>query len=95
MQLKKKAIGVLGGQSQGRKRQYNIVSEQKLRKMMELTYEVRSEAKIKWAVKAYRDWREMKLDDTECEEEIIFSDIDEVSMLTKERFEIALCRFIV
>ena len=40
MRLKRKAIGVLGNSQKGRSCIYNIVSEAKMKKMMELTYEV-------------------------------------------------------
>ena len=93
--MKKRAVGVLTGMAEGRKRKYNYVSEEKLKKMMEFSFEARSEAKIKWAVRAFRDWRNVKLDSEECEEDILFSDIDEPSCLSKDRFEVALCRFIV
>ena len=95
MRLKRKAIGILGSNHQGRTRNYNIVSEDKLKKMMSVTFEVRSEAKMRWAVKAYRDWRNIKVDNEECEREILFSDLDEVETLNKDDFEMAMCRFIV
>ena len=63
--------------------------------MQEFSFEMRSEAKIKWAVKAYRDWRNVKLDEENCEEAILFSDLDGHSCLQKDKFENAMCRFIV
>ena len=62
---------------------------------MEIQYEVRSEAKIKWAIKAYREWRDVKIEDEDCERDIMFSDLDEPATLVQEYFENALCRFIV
>ena len=92
MRLKRKAIGILGSNPQGKTRNYNIVSEDKLKKMMSVTFEVRNEAKMRWAVKAYRD---IKVESEECEREILFSDLDEVNTLNQEDFEMAMCRFIV
>ena len=63
--------------------------------MMELTFQTRTEAKIKWAVNAYCDWRTTKVDSDECPEEILYADIRDTYTLTKENFEFALCRFIV
>ena len=63
--------------------------------MMEKQYQQRSEAKIKWAVKAYRDWRVMRLDrDEDVDAKILYADIDDIGSLTRENFEYALCRFI-
>ena len=94
--LKKRAVGILGAAVQGRKRSYNSVSEDKLKRMMEMTYEQRSEAKIRWAVKAYNDWRTMRLDTDveEIDEQILYADLNDIGSLTKTNFEHALCRFI-
>ena len=62
--------------------------------MMELNYQKRTEAKIKWAVKCYNDWRTMRLDGVDYEEEIFESDLNIVESLKKDSFEFALCRFI-
>ena len=39
--------------------------------MMELTYQNRTEAKIKWAVNCYNDWRQMRLSSDVCEVKIL------------------------
>ena len=63
--------------------------------MMQVTFQQHTEAKIKWAFKCYDDWCNMHLDrDVDCECEIINSDLKETEMLSKEKFEFALCRFI-
>ena len=93
--LKKHAVGILGGAAQGRKRIYNTISEDKLKKMLELSFHERSEAKIRWAVKAFNDWRVMKLDTDveEVDENILYVDLNYLSTLKKENFEYCLCRF--
>ena len=63
--------------------------------MMEVRFQSCSEAKIKWAVKSYCDWRDVKLDEEDCPEEILYADIRDTGSLTKENFEFSLCRFIV
>ena len=63
--------------------------------MMECEFQARSEAKIKWAVKAYCEWRTMCLDHDDCEAEIMYADLDDTGSLTKQNLELALCRFIV
>ena len=83
--------GIIGG----RKRQYNIVSQEKINKMMELQYEAGTESKVKWAVKNYNDWRDMYLDASDdIEDFILKSDLREVAMLDQDQFELALCKFI-
>ena len=92
--MKKQAIAVMNGNRQGRIRKFNSVSEDKIKKMMELEYQGKSEAKIKWAVNAYRDWRNMRLDSKNYDEEIMYTDLDDIGSLTKENLEFSLCRFI-
>ena len=78
----------------GRKRNYNLVSDSKIAKMMEVKFQQRTEAKIKWAVKLYNEWHDMRLDKVDYEEQIFDADLNDVSKLTKENLEFALCRFI-
>ena len=74
---------------------YNSVSDEKISKMMQVTFQQHTEAKIKWAFKCYDDWRNMRLDrEVECKCEILDSDLKEPAMLSKDKFEFALCRFI-
>ena len=53
--------------------------------MIALTFEIRSEAKIRW----------VRLDRGDCEEEILLAELDDVATVTKENIEFALCHFIV
>ena len=88
-------MGILSGRIQGRKRNFHSVTNDKIKKMMECQFQVRSEAKIKWAVKAYHEWRIIRLDKDDCETEILHADLDDTCSLTKQNLEYALCRFIV
>ena len=83
------------GGVQGRKRNFHTISNEKINKMMEVEYQVRSEVKIKWAVKAFCEWRVMRLDREYCETEILNCDLDDLASVTKENLEFSLCRFIV
>ena len=49
--LKNRALGVIAGGIAGRRHSYNMVTDDKIAKMMKITYQQRTEAKIKWAVK--------------------------------------------
>ena len=93
--LKKHALGVVRGGVEGRKRNFHNISNEKINKMMQMEYQVRSEVKIKWAVKAFREWRAMRLDRKCCEKEILHCDLDDIATVTKENLEHSLCRFIV
>ena len=62
--------------------------------MMELTYQDRTKAKIKWAVNCYNSWRNMRLDRGVCNLEIVNADFVELLLLTKENLEYSMCRFI-
>ena len=73
---------------------YNKVSEEKVKKMMEITFQERTEANIKWALRCYSDWREMHLDRVDYEDEVYDADLVDTSCLTKENLEFVLCRFI-
>ena len=86
---------VLNAAKQGRKRSYNYVSGDKLKKMMELSFQTRTEAKIKLAVNAYCQWCNDKLDTEDCPKEILYADIHDTCSLMKQNFEFTLCRFIV
>ena len=94
--LKKRAIGILGATGQGRKRLYNTITDEKIKEMMELNFPDRSKAKIKWAVKACNDWRSMRLDEgvDQLDNNILYSDIQDLPCITKENLEYCLCRFI-
>ena len=95
MKAKKRAMGILGGAVQGRKRHYNLITSEKIKKMMEVQYQARSESKIRWAVKAYNNWRVMRLDrEEEVDTNILYADLDDFSAVTKENLEYSLCRFI-
>ena len=92
--LKTRALGCFGRGNRGRKRSFNTVSEEKINQMMELTYQQRTEAKIKWPVKYYNDWRDMRLDQDDCDREILDANLEVPIMLTKQNLEHALCRFV-
>ena len=92
--LKHRALGVLNSKNQGRRRSYNMITDEKLTKMMEVTYQQRTEAKIKWAVNNYNDWRAMRLERPPFDILIHEADLCNLELLTRENFEHSLCRFI-
>ena len=78
----------------GRKRSFNTVSEGKIKKMMEVSFQDHIEAKIKWAVNCYNAWRDMRLDHGVCDLEIVNANLLELLLLMKENLEYSLVRFI-
>ena len=92
--LKNRALGVIAANRQGRRRSYNSITDEKIAKMMEITYQQRTEAKIKWAVKNYNDWRDMRLENPPFDLLIEEADLNNLACLTRENFEHSLCRFI-
>ena len=92
--LKNRALRGVGRGNRGMARNYNIVSNEKITNMMKVQFQQRTEVKIKWAVKCYNDWRNMKLDSDVCDREILEADIECPGTLTKVNLEFALCRFI-
>ena len=93
-QLKHKDLGVQRGGVRGRKRTYHNVTDEKISKLMEINFQQRTEAKIKWAANCYNEWREMRLDRVDYEEEIYDANFNDISNLTKANLEFTLCRFI-
>ena len=77
-----------------RRHSYNVVSEEKITKMMEVHYQHRTEANIKWAVKLFKDWHEMQMSHGVCDLEIVNSNLENAHQIEKSDFEFALCRFI-
>ena len=70
------------------------MSEENIAKMMEVTYQQRTEAKIKWVVNNYNMWREMRLEEQPFDQKICRADLNKIETLTKDDFEYSMCRFI-
>ena len=92
--LKNQAMGIKKAITTGMRRIFNTISEEKIKRMMEVTYQERIEAKLRWAVKLYREWSRMRVDQSDCDLNIVYADLDDVASLTKENFEYLMCRFI-
>ena len=91
--LKQRALG-LNTTNQVGKHSYNMISEEKMAKMMEVTYQARTEAKIRWAVKLYNDWHSMRSSQIGCDLRIVEADFTDMRTMTKDNLEYSLCRFI-
>ena len=71
------------GGVEGRKRSFNSVSKSKMSKMMEVTYQQCTEVKIKWTVKCYNEWHDMRSERVDCDLEIFEADLNDFPKLTK------------
>ena len=93
--LKNQDVECLGHGNRGMRRSFNTVTDEEIAKMMKITFQQRTESKIKWALKCYDDWRTMRLDaNVDCEREILEADLKDTTLLNKTNLEFALCRFI-
>ena len=78
-----------------KKRLFHRVTEEEIEDLKEETMPKRSFSKLQWGVRAYREWREYRLESEDGYDEIIFRvNLDDLSMLTKEDLEYSLCRFV-
>ena len=78
-----------------RKCLFHHVSEAQIADLKEEKMKKYSFAKMNWAVNAYREWCESRLDsDFDYDEKIFKANLDDVANITKQDLEYALCRLI-
>ena len=70
------------------------VEEKKLLEMTHVIYADNSNRKIRYVLGLFRDWRNAVLDREDCDERILYTNLDEPSMLTKSNLAFSLCRFV-
>ena len=76
-------------------RKFHSVSEAKILELKKVQLKKCSEYKMMWAVRAYKEWRMNRLNDiVNFDNHIFGANLDEMSSLTKENLEYAMCRFI-
>ena len=76
------------------KRTYNFVSEDRIEKLKQIKLKKNSENKVDWAVTAYIDWQNERLEKYQYDPAIYFADLLKLESLEKENLNHALCRFI-
>ena len=75
---------------------FKNISDEKLQSSQQNQLKRCTFAKMQWAVKAYRDWRNVKLaDPISYDYRIYRSDLDRPDLMSKESFEFSMCKFIV
>ena len=76
------------------RRSFNFTSEDRIEKLKQIKLKKKTEAKCNWAVNAYVDWRAERLTTFNYDAPIYFADLRDLSTLTKDNLQHALCRFI-
>ena len=76
------------------KRSFNFASEDRIEKLKQTRLKKSCESKIDWAVGAYVDWRNERLENYQYDPAIYFSDLLKLEGLEKENLNHSLCRFI-
>ena len=75
-------------------RTYNFTSEERIEKLKQIKLKKNSENKVDWAVNAYIDWRNERLEKFQYDPAIYFADLLDIDNLEKSNLNHALCRFI-
>ena len=73
---------------------YNFLPEAHIRQLQQIQLKKRTEAKCNWAVSAYNDWHSERLEKFNYDAPIYFADLRDLSNLTKDNFQHAMCRFV-
>ena len=77
-------------------RKFHSFSESKIMELKKVQMKRRSELKMMWAVRAFKEWQNNRLNDIEKFDIMIFeANLDSIENLTKETLEYALCRFVL
>ena len=90
-----KKAGVTVGRGVSRMRSFKRLSDDKIHELSRNNLKKRTEAKMFWGVRAYREWRLARLNDVvDFDVKIFEANLDTLATLTKENFEYTMCRFI-
>ena len=76
------------------KRSFKFLSEERISELKKIKLKKRSEAKVKWAVNAYCDWRESRLQNGQYDINIVNADLNNLVTISKQNLEYSLCRFV-
>ena len=96
MKARRLSGGKKGGVVYGtvsRKRSFKFLSDERIAELKRIKLKKRSEAKVKWAVNAFKEWCVARLENDF--DQIIFDvDLDDVEKIDKIKLEYVLCRFV-
>ena len=75
------------------KHKFSFLTAKKIQDLKEIKLKKRTHSKINWAVNAYNEWHDAKLNS--CYEEVVFHvNLSDLDNLTKENLEGSMCFFI-
>ena len=81
-------------QTVSKKRKFKFLSQEKINDLKKMKLKRRSEAKVKWAVNAYSEWRQARIDNSNYDQCLIDADLNNLSNITKQNLEESLCKFV-
>ena len=88
-------MGFAASKAMSNLRKFKCVSDDKLKDLKEQKLKKHTFAKMTWAVKAYKDWRIVKLSDPEeYDLRIDVSNLNNVATLDPSNFEFSMCKFL-
>ena len=74
---------------------FKNLTDAKMKELKENSLKIRTFAKFQWAVRAFKEWCNVKLaDPTTYDYRIYLSDLDNVAKLNKDSFQFVMCHFI-
>ena len=76
------------------RRSFKFLTEERINKLKKMKLKRHSEAKVRWAVNAYTEWRVARLENLGHDKNIFDANLNELSRVTKKNLEYSLCRFV-
>ena len=76
------------------KRKFAFQSNNRIEELKKIKMKKQSEAKVKWAVNAYNDWRNERLFNYQYDVGIYEADLNKLENLQKDNLQHALCHFV-
>ena len=75
-------------------RNFKFLTEERINELKKIKLKKRSEAKVRWAVNAYTEWRDARLGNGPFDQKISDANLNDLSKMNCENFEYSMCRFI-
>ena len=89
----RRKVGFRSSQCSG-VRKFNIASAKKVEDLKQIKLKKKTAAKVHWAVRAYNEWREVRISDPSVDINIVAADLNKLDFLDKKAFECSMCYFI-
>ena len=64
-------------------RNFNLQSDDRIKDLMQVRLKPNSESKVNWAVTAYNEWREFRLETFNYDVGIYYADLNDLANLTR------------